>query len=46
MNTRASATANSMDRILKIEKYRVYLMLKGKDDYGNTVIADSESAPI
>jgi len=35
-----------MDRILKIEEYRVYVTLKGKDDYQNTIITDSESAPI
>jgi len=46
LSTWVSKTANSMDRILKIEEYRVYVTLKGKDDYQNTIITDSESAPI
>jgi hypothetical protein len=46
MNTWISRTANSMDRSLNIEEYRVYVTLTGKDNYGNTIVADSESAPI
>lgn len=45
-STWVSRTANSMDRVLKVEEYRVYVTLTGKDDYENTVVADSESAPL
>ncbi len=45
-STWVSKTANSMDRILKMEEYRVYVTLTGKDDYGNTITIDSESAPL
>lgn len=46
MNTWVSKTANSMDRALKLEEYRIYVTLTGEDDYGNTITIDSESAPL
>lgn len=46
MNTWVSRTANSMDRIAKVEEYRVYVTLKGKDNYENSITVDSESAPL